>query len=142
MDFKGWFKPRVLVSGVIGLLLAFAFSCVSGEKDLATTCRPSKETIWIDLKNTTDSFVTPVCKDQEFGWRGAKQFTVTFDKSNGCVNPFTYTLDQSCPGPSTTPPTKCSITTHATQPSLSGISLCSYTVGGGLKDPRVIVIGK
>jgi len=105
------------------------------------TCRTSKEPIWIDLTNTSDNFSTPVCKGQKVGWRSTEQFTVTFDNNNKCVDPRMYTVDQTCPGPATTPPTKCSDTTHVKQPSALGIGWCDYKVGGGLTDPRVIIIG-
>jgi hypothetical protein len=145
MNFREWLKPRVLISGVVGLaLLAFAVNGLLLTKAVvATTCRKSKDTIWIDLDNTSDSFSTPVCVGQDIGWRGAKTFTVTFDKNNKCVAPATYTLDQkNCPGPSTDPPTKCSPKTIVKQPGGLGIGWCDYVVGGGLTDPRVIIIGK
>jgi hypothetical protein len=145
MDFKGWLKPGLLISGGVGLLLlAFAVSGLSLTKAIvASTCRTSKDPIWIDLDNTSDSFSTPVCVGQDVRWRGAKTFTVTFANNNKCVVPPTYTLDEkNCPGPSTTPPTKCSPKTLVKQPSVLGIGWCDYDVGGGTKDPRVIVIGK
>jgi len=141
MGFKEWLKPRVLISAGAGLLLAFVISGLSVTKIVATTCRTSKEPIWIDLTNTSDNFSTPVCKGQKVGWRSTEQFTVTFDNNNKCVDPRMYTVDQTCPGPATTPPTKCSDTTHVKQPSALGIGWCDYKVGGGLTDPRVIIIG-
>ena len=145
MNFKGWLRPRVLITGGIGLvLLTFAVNGLLLTKAVvATTCRKAKHTIWIDLDNTTDSFSTPVCAGQEIGWRGNKTFTVTFDQNNKCVNPLTYTLDPTnVPCPPTGPHTKCSKTTQVMQTSVLGIGLCDYVVGGGLTDPRVIIIGK
>jgi len=142
MDFKEWLKPRVLISGGAGLLLAFLISWFLLNKSVATTpCQPTSGPLWIDLSSTSGSFSTVVCAKQVIGWMDNKQATVTF-KNNSCLNQLTYTVNQDCPG---LPGYKCSQTTHIKQPGSifsTAIGWCDYDLGGGLKDPRVIVIGK
>ena len=142
MDFKEWLKPRVLISGGSGLLLAFLIGWLSIAKTVASVpCRPSG-ILWIDLNSISEIFSVPVCAGQVVGWRGTKQFTVKFQDTS-CVNQVNYTLNQSCPGPPTS--LKCSATTAIKQPGStvsSELGSCDYDVGGGTKDPRVIVIGK
>lgn len=142
MDFKEWLKPKVLIGGGSGLLLAFLISWSSLAKTVATVpCRTSG-TVWIDLNSTSENFSVPVCAGQVVGWRGAKQFTVKFHDTS-CVSQVNYTLNQPCPAlPASL---KCSSTTTIKQPGStisSELGSCDYDVGGGTKDPRVIVIGK
>jgi hypothetical protein len=143
MSLKDWSQPRVLISGGAGLVLAFLASWLLVTASLASfPCQSPSSPVWIDLKNTTSSFSTAVCVGQTIGWTGAKQFTVTFHDTS-CVSPASYIVDQPCPGAPAG--VKCSVTTVVKQPGSfisPDLGWCDYDVGGGLKDPRVIIIGK
>ena len=93
MDLKEWLKPRVLISGGVGLLLAFVTNWLLLTTSLASVpCRVTGGTLWIDLHDTSETFFTPVCVGQVVGWRSAKQFTVKF-KDTHCVDQLKYLLN-------------------------------------------------
>jgi hypothetical protein len=147
MAFKDWLQPRVLISGGIGLLLAFLISWLSGPQAAAyVQCRPTKEILWIKLNSSSEVFSVPVCKGQKVGWTGDNNYTVKFDANNiGCTSLTKFSVKDACPaGPA--PLSKyCSQTDTIKQPGSwfsSVYGQCDYAVDDGITDPRVIVIGK
>jgi hypothetical protein len=143
MDLKEWLKPRVLISGGVGLALAFLIGWLSLKKSLASIpCQPSSGTLLINLSSTPGSFYTVACAGQVVRWTSTEQLTVKFHSGKICTDQPQYPLNQTCID-NTTPPTtlNCSQPVTVKQPS-SIIGWCDYDVVGGLKDPRIIIIGK
>ena len=143
---KEWSQPRVWISGATGLVLAFVASWLLVTTTVTSIpCRPTSSPVWIDLSNTSDSFSTVVCAGQVVRWKSAEQLMVTFPANNGCVTgQLTYPLNQICTDATTIPSTNfnCSQQANFKQPyRIISYGWCDYTVAG-LKDPRVIIIGK
>jgi hypothetical protein len=138
MDFKEWFEPRVLISGVVGLALASLIGWLSLAKSLESVpCQPSSGTLWIDLSSSPASFSTVVCAKQFIAWKDNKQVTVKFPDKK-CVDPKNYPLNPCAGG-------YCSQPTQVKQPGSTfspQYGTCDYKVVDGLTDPRVIIIGK
>lgn len=138
MNFKRWLRPVFITGGIVLLLIVIIWSPLAKivAKDL---CPSSNGTLWIKITSLSGSD-TCVAKGQVIGWMSKMQYTIQFDNVN-CVNPADYVVNQPCPPGY--PGYKCSAPTPPVQqPSVTGIGSCHYKLGGGLVDPRIIVIGK
>jgi len=140
MNVKDWFKPKILITGGIVLVLVVIIWSPLANLVAERFCPSSTDTLWIDITSLSGSN-TCVPKNQVVGWRSTKQYTIQFDANSKCFNATDYIVNQAC-SPAIAG-YKCSRpTSPAQQPNSNGFTVCHYKLGGGLVDPRIIVIGK
>lgn len=139
MNFKEWLRPKVLVTGGIVLLLIVIIWSPLANLVAKGLCPSSNGTLWIKITSLSGSN-TCVAKGQVIGWMSKMQYTIQFDNVK-CVNPASYVVNLPCPPGY--PGYKCSPPTPPVQqPNAIGVGSCHYQLGGGTKDPRIIIIGK